>query len=74
MLGPLCQRDNLPGIAEERRPFRRELDGTGGAPEQNGVQLLFQGMDLLGYGGLGDVQLLRRAKLNVSATAKKQES
>ena len=51
---------NLLGVLQEDGPVGGEGDRAGGPAEEPGVQLLLQGADLPGDGGLGDVQGLRR--------------
>ena len=41
-------------------PFRSQLQAGAPAFEQGGLQLAFQGLDLQGYGGLGQKQPFRR--------------
>ena len=57
-LGTVGQKDHLSGIVQKGKTLGRDLYRAGGAPEQDGVQLFFQGMDLLSYSGLGHVKPL----------------
>ncbi len=56
--GVLGVGDDPPGQREQRLPGVGEGDVAARAAEQVGAQLPFQGLDLLGQRGLGDVHLL----------------
>ena len=58
--GQLQLPQDLLGVLQKDGPVGGEGDGPGGAEKELGVQLLLQGADLPGDGGLGDVQSLRR--------------
>ncbi|MNN60883.1 hypothetical protein D3C81_1760910 [compost metagenome] len=56
--GLLHLRQHLTGLFEEQPPCLAQFHPTVGTLEQPGPQFLFQGLDLLAQGRLGNTQLL----------------
>ena len=54
--GAIELRQQSPGVPEERRARRRQLNAAPGADEEAKSQLLLEPLDLLAQRGLGDVQ------------------
>ena len=61
LFGPDGDVHHPPGIVQEGKPLPGDTHDAGGAVKQRHTQFLFQRVDLLGDGGLGDVQQLRRS-------------
>jgi hypothetical protein len=49
----------LPGIGEQKRSLRSEGDAIAGAIKKPDAEIVLQGFDLKGYGGLGKKKVFR---------------
>lgn len=58
--GPLLQVQHPLGVLQKEFPGPGQGDAAGGAMQQLDPQILFQGGDLVGDGGLGQIELLGR--------------